>query len=61
MILMLFNNALVFRISLGIISKQYNDMTELCEMLKELLVTNFHYLPRDSKKNKEITELRFDI
>jgi len=30
-------------------------------MLKELLGTTFYYLPRDSEKNKEITELRFDI
>jgi len=30
-------------------------------MWKELLVTNFNYFPRDSKKNKEITELRVDV
>jgi len=29
-------------------------------MWKELLVTAFNYLLRDSEKNKEITELRVD-
>ena len=36
-------------------------MTELSRMLKELLVTSFHYLPGDSEKNKETTELLIDI
>jgi hypothetical protein len=35
-------------------------MTELSRMWKELLVTNFNYLPRDSE-NKETTELRYYI